>query len=50
MREEDGFDGVEFDAMAADFYLAIGAAEEFEVAVWKAAGEVAGFVEAFAGG
>ncbi|WP_231629726.1 hypothetical protein, partial [Streptomyces clavuligerus] len=38
-----------FDAVAADFDLVVGAAEEFDGAAWEVSGEVAGAVEAGAG-
>ena len=46
---KDDFDLAELDAEAADFYLEIDSAEELEVSIGTAAGEVAGFVKAGAG-
>src|SRR5690606_24929002 len=46
---EGGFDFAEFDAVAADFDLVVGAFEEFELAVGALADAVAGAVHAGAG-
>lgn len=46
MGVEAGFDFVEFDPVAAEFDLAVAAAEKVEAAVGAAADEVAGAVEA----
>ncbi len=47
---EGGFDFAEFDAVAADFDLVVGAAEVFEGAVGEPAGEVARSVHTRTGG
>ncbi len=49
LAQQRGFDVAEFDAVAADLHLVVGAAEVFEVAVGQPAGQVAGTVETAAG-
>src|ERR1051325_10591499 len=48
MSAQRRFDFTKFDSEAANLYLIVGAAEEFDVAVGQQAPEIAGFVKPLA--